>query len=125
MKVYSVAVIPCLLYSIECTTRYSRYIMALTRLLLRHLRPILNIKWQDRIPDVEVRRRALTVSVEALITVSQLRSAGHVRRMAKSRLPKALFYSELRQGKRSQGGQKLRFKDVLKWHMKKLNRHLA
>ena len=99
--------------------------MALTRLLLRHLLPILNIKWQDRIPDVEVRRRALTVSVEALITVSQLCSAGHVRRMAKSRLSKALFYSELRQGKKSQGGQKLRFKDVLKWHMKKLNRHLA
>ena len=119
VKVYSVAVIPCLLYSIECTTLYRRHIMALTRLQLRHLRSILNIQWQDRIPDVEVLRRAHTVSVEALITVSQLRWAGHVRRMANSRLPKAVLYSELRQGKRSQGGQKLRFKDVLKRHMMK------
>ena len=52
VKVYSVAVIPCLLYSIECTALYRGHIMALTRLHLRHLRPILNIKWQDRIPDV-------------------------------------------------------------------------
>ena len=103
VKVYSVAVIPCLLYSIECTTLYRRHIMALTRLELRHLRSILNIKWQDRIPDVEVLRRANTVSVEALITVSQLRWAGHVRRMANSRLPKAVFYSELRQGKKNHG----------------------
>ena len=39
--------------------------------------------------------------------------------MANNRLPKAVFYSELRQGKTSHGGQKLRFKDELKWHMKK------
>ena len=69
VKVCLVAVIPCLLYSIECTTLYRRYIMALTRLQLRHLHSILNIKWQDRITDVEVLHRANTVSVEALITV--------------------------------------------------------
>ena len=119
MKVYSVAVIPCLLYSIECTTLYRRHIMALTRLQLRQIRYILNIKWRDRVPDVEVLRRAHTVSVEALVTVGQLRWAGHVRRMANNRLPKAVFYSELRQGKRSHGRQNLRFKDVLKRHMKK------
>ena len=84
-----------------------------------YLRYILNIKWQDRVPDVEVLRRAHTVSVEALVTVAQLRWAGHVQWMANNRLPKAVFYSEPRQGKRSHGGQKLRFKDVLKRHMKK------
>ena len=57
--------------------------------------------------------------VKALITVSQLRQAGHVRRMANSRLPKAVFYSELRQGIKSYGGQKWLFKDVLKRHLKK------
>ena len=119
VKVYSVAVIPCLLYSIECTSLYRRHIMALTRLQLHHLRYILNIKWRGRVPEVEVLQRAHTVSVEALVTVARLRWAGHVRRMANNRLPKAVFYSELRQGKRSHGGQKLRFKDVLKRHMKK------
>ena len=119
VKVYSVAVIPCLLYSIECTTLYCRHIMALTRLQLRHLCSILKINWQDRIPDVEVLCHAHTVSVEALITMSQLCWAGRVRRMANGRLPKAVYYLELSQSKRSHGGQKLRFKDVLKRHMKK------
>ena len=50
---------------------------------------------------------------------AQLRWAGHVQRMASNRFSKAVFYLELRQGKRSHGGQKLRFKDVLKRHMKK------
>ena len=38
VKVYSVAVILCLLYSIEGTTLYRRHIVALTSLQLRHLR---------------------------------------------------------------------------------------
>ena len=71
------------------------------------------------IPDVEVLRRADTISVEALITTSQLRWAGHVLRMDNSRLPKAVLYSELCHGKRCRGGQKLRFKDVLKRHLKR------
>lgn len=57
-------------------------------------------------------------STEALITVWQLRWAGHVRRMSDSRLPTAVLYGELTEGKRKQGGQKLRFKDVLKRRMK-------
>ena len=105
VKVYSVAVI--------------RHIITLTRLQLRHLRSILNIKWHDPVPGVELLHRAHTASVEALVTVAQLRWAGHVQWIANNRLPKAVFYSELRQGKRSHGGQKLRFKDVLKRHMKK------
>ena len=67
----------------------------------------------------QVMCRAHTGSVEALVTVAQLRWAGNVQRMANNRLPKAVFYSELRQGKMSHGGQKLQFKDVLNRHMKK------
>ena len=97
---------------------YRRHVKLLMRLQLRHLRSILWIKWQDKIPDVEVLNRAKSVSVEALITSAQLRWAGHVRRMPESRLPKAILYSELASGNRNQGGQKLRYKDQLKRHMK-------
>jgi transcription termination factor 2 len=38
--------------------------------------------------------------------------------MEDTRLPKVVFYSELKEGRRSTGGQKLRYKDVLKRHMK-------
>ena len=59
--------------------------------------------------------------MEALITSSQFRWAGHVRRMTDDRLPKVAFYSEFAEGKRKRGGQKLRFKDVLKRHLKTAN----
>jgi len=67
---------------------------------LRHLHHILGIRWQDKIPDVDVLERAKIVSVEALITVSQLRWAGHVWRKPDNRFPKAVLYGELSVGKR-------------------------
>ena len=121
VKVYNAAILPSLLYSVESLTLYQRHIKRLTRSQIRNLRQIQGIRWQDRVPDVEVLRRAETLSVQALITASQLRWAGHVRRMLDSRLPKAVLYGELSEGKRKQGGQKLRFKDVLKRHMKNAN----
>jgi len=91
VKVYNTAVLPALLYR--------RHIRKLTSVQLRHLRHILGIKWQNKIPDVDVLERAKTVSVEALITASQLRWAGHMWRMPDNRLPKTVLYGELSVGK--------------------------
>ena len=115
---YNKAILPSLLYSTECITLYRRHMKKLTRLQLRHLRSLLGIKPDDRIPDVKVLERAGTESVEAHITAAQLRWTGHVVRMPDHRLPKQAFYGELREGKRHQGGQLLRYKDVVKRHMK-------
>ena len=52
---------------------------------------------------------------------SQLRWAGHVARLSDDRLPKRLLFGELQHGKRSQGGQKKRFKDTLKASLKAFN----
>lgn len=68
VKVCNAAILPSLLYSVESMTLYQRHIKRLTRSQIRH-----------RVPDVEVLRRAETPSVQALITASQLRWAGHVR----------------------------------------------
>ena len=46
------------------------------------------------------------------LKVAHLRSTGHVIRMHDERLPKKIFYGELQEGKRSQGGQKKRCKDI-------------
>ena len=51
---------------------------------------------------------------DALLKLAQLRWAGHVTRMSDERLPTKVLYGELQEGKRSQGGQKKRYKDTLK-----------
>ena len=52
--------------------------------------------------------------VHTLLKLAQLRWTGHVTRMPDERLPKKVLYGELQEGKRSQGGQKKRYKDPLK-----------
>ena len=56
-----------------------------------------------------------------LLQKTQARWAGHVVRMSDSRLPKQLLYGELCQDKRTDGGQKKRFKHCLKASLKSLD----
>ena len=67
---------------------------------------------------LEILRRANMSSIEATLTASQLRWTGHIIRMNDSRLPKAVFYGELTEGKCLRGGQRLRYKDVVKRNLK-------
>ena len=92
IKVYNTAILPVLLYSTETMTLYWCHLRQLTRTQLQHLQAIMHIKWQERVPDVEVLKRAGTVSAEATITATQLRWAGHVSRMPDDWLPKAVFF---------------------------------
>ena len=57
-------------------------------------------------------------SVHTLLKLAQPRWTGHVTRMPDERLPKKVLYGELQEGKRSQGGQKERYKDTLKASLK-------
>ena len=81
----------------------------------------MKIKWSDRVSNVEVLRRAGLDSIEATLATMQLRWTGHVVRMENNRIPKQLLYGELEEGKRRVGGQKLRYKDVVKRHLKAAN----
>ena len=57
--------------------------------------------------------------MEAIIMKNQLRWSGHVLRMGDDRLPKQILLSELKKGHRNKGGEKKRYKDVLKANLKK------
>ena len=85
------------------------------------LRKLLKIKWQDRIPDTEVLKRAGMQSVYTLLKLAQLRWTGHVTRMPDERLPKKILHGELQVGKRSHAGQKKRYRDTLKASLKNFN----
>ena len=52
--------------------------------------------------------------IESILLLVQLRLAGHVTRMEDVRMPKAVFFTELREGKRDRGAPRKRYKDQLK-----------
>ena len=103
LKVYKAVELPTLLYACETWTVYQRHAKKLNHF---HLRKLLKIRWQDKIPDTEVLKKAKIQSVHTLLKLAQLRWTGYFTRMPDERLPKKVLYGELQEGKRSQGGQK-------------------
>ena len=78
------------------------------------MRSILGIKWQDHMSNEEILKRASLPSIESVLLQVQLRWAGHVTRMEEVLMPKAIFFSELQEGKRDSGAPRKRYKDQLK-----------
>ena len=81
LTVYRSMVLPTLLYACETWTVYQRHAKRLNHFHTSCLRKLLKIKWQDRIPDTEVLKRARMQSVHTLLKLAQLRWTGHVTRM--------------------------------------------
>ena len=113
--------LPSLLHGCETWTCYRRHTKKLDQFHLRCLRKILCVSWKDHVPNQEILRRAELTGIEAMLNQAQLRWSGHVTRMDNSRLPKQLFHAELTTGKRHKGGQRKRYKDVLKSTLKACN----
>ena len=63
LQVYKGVVLPTLLYAYETWTVYQRHAKRLNHFHTSCLRKLLKIKWQDRIPDTEVLKRAGMQSV--------------------------------------------------------------
>ena len=72
------------------------------------------MKWQDHVSNEDVLKTASLPSIESILLQVQLRWAGHVTRMEDVRMPKAVFFSELQEGKRDRGAPRKRYKDELK-----------
>lgn len=117
-KVYRAIVIATLLYGAETWTLYRRQIKKLHVFMMRQLRKIMNVKWWDKITNVDVLRRAGLPSMDDLVIRKNLRWTGHVLRMEPGRLPKQILYSQLTEGKRKKGRPRLRFKDTIKRNLK-------
>ena len=78
------------------------------------MRSILGIKWQNHVSNEEVPKRASLPNLESILLQVQLRWAGHVTRMEDVGMPKAVFFSEIQEGKRGRGASRKRYKDQLK-----------
>ena len=114
IQVYGAVVVPTLLYGAETWVLYLKKIRLLEQFHQRCLRSILGIKWQDHVSNEEVLKRASLPSIEYILLQVQLRWAGHVTRMEDVRMPEAVFFSELQEGKRDRCAPRKRYKDQLK-----------
>jgi len=113
IQVYCAAILSSLLYGSETWTPYRRHIKKLDNFHMNCLCRILNVQWQDRIPNTEILNRCEITGVEVMIMQSQQRWCGHVHRMLDSRIPKQLLYGQLAEIGRSQGSQRKRYKHYL------------
>ena len=100
LNIYKAVVLPTLFYACETWTVYQRHAKRLHHFHTSCPRKLVKIKWQDRIPDTEVLKRAEVQSVHTLLKLAQLRLIGHVTRMPEERMPKKILCGELEMGKR-------------------------
>ena len=72
------------------------------------LRSILGIKREDHVSNEEVLNRGLPAQHRVHPASVAVRWAGHVTRMEDVRMPKAVFFRELQEGKRDRGAARKR-----------------
>ena len=60
------------------------------------------IKWQDKIPDTEVLKKAGMQSMHTVLNQTQLRWTGYVIKISDERLPNKVIYGGLQEGKSRQ-----------------------
>ena len=70
LKVYKAVVLPTVLYACETWTVYQRHAEKLNHFHLSCLRKLLKIRWQDKIPDTEVLKKAKMQSVHTLLKLA-------------------------------------------------------
>nr|VZI27214.1 unnamed protein product [Spirometra erinaceieuropaei] len=81
------------------------------------LRRILKLRWQDRIPDIDLLERTGILSICAMLRQLQLGWSGHLVRMNDEQLAIRLFYDDV--VSRRQGSQIRRYKNTLKTYLKR------
>ena len=110
IQIYRAVVPLTLLCGAGTRVLYRKQIRLLERFHQRCLRSNLGIKWQDHMSNAEVIKRASLPSIGSILLQVQLRWAGHVERMEDVRMPKAVFFGELQEGKRDRCAQRKRYK---------------
>ena len=114
IQVYRAVIISILLYGAETWVLYWKEIRLLEQFHQCCLHSILGIKWQDHVSNEEVLKRASLPSLESILPQVQLLWIGHITRMEDVCMPKAVFFSELQEGKRNCDAPRKCYKDQLK-----------
>nr|VZI15140.1 unnamed protein product [Spirometra erinaceieuropaei] len=119
LEMYKAAILPTLLYGAENSTVYTKQARILNHYHLSGLRRILNLRWQDRIPDTDILERTGINNIYAILRQPQFRWSGYPVRMDDEGLPKRFLYEDVVTGFRHQGGQMRLYRDTLKSSLKR------
>ncbi|XP_069177527.1 uncharacterized protein [Procambarus clarkii] len=103
-----------LLYDSETWTINDRLAKELNHFHLICLRRLLNIRWQEKIPDTKVLEEVGIPSVYTLLQKKKYRWADQVAKKPDSLLPKQLLYEKQCQGKHSLSRKNKQLMDCLK-----------
>ena len=87
-KIYRAIILSTLLYGAETLTVYRRHVKKLHAFMMRHLRSIMKIRWQDKVTNIKVIMQARLPSMEDLLIRKNLRWTGLFLRMPTYRLPR-------------------------------------
>jgi len=88
VALYRAVVLTSLLYSSEAWTLYRRHIRKLDNFHIRCLHHILNVKWQDKVPNTTILEKCGISSIEAILLRNQFRCCGgYVYHMPDTRIP--------------------------------------
>ena len=85
-KIYRAIILSTLQYGAETWTVYRRHVKKLYAFMMRHMRSIMKIRWQDKVRNIKVLKRAGLPSMEDLHIRKNLRWTGHLLRMPTDRL---------------------------------------
>ena len=66
-KLYRAIILPTLLFGAETWTVYKRHVKKLNAFMMRHMRSIMKIRWQDKVTNIKVLKRTGIPSMEDLL----------------------------------------------------------
>ena len=116
-KIYRAITLSTLLYGAETWTVYRRHVKKIHGFMMRHLRSIMKIRWQDKVTNIKVLKPTGLPTMEDLLIRKNLRWTGHLFRMLTDRLPRHVLYSQLPEGQLP----RLRYKDTIRRNLKKID----
>ena len=95
-KIYRAIILSTLLYGAGTLTVYRRHVKKLHAFMVRYMRPIMKIRWLDKVTNIKVLKRAGLSFMEDLLIRKNLRWTGHLLRMPTDRLPRGSLLAATR-----------------------------
>ena len=121
VRVLNSVILPTLLYGLESSVLLEPSVRRLESFVVRCLRIILGISVRQKKRHTTIRKMAKQQRISSILTQRRLRFLGHLSRMSEDRLPKQLLVSAPAGGKRTAGGQKRRWSDLVSNDLKQCN----